>query len=370
MLHSLDTAEWAPKAPSMPFGWMGQTMSVGASRGLKVEEVLLSSGIAAEHDRIVGETPLSPAEYILMCVLLINAVDDEMHGATRSRMRRGTSSLGIKLLGSGTHLGAAIVSLFRFFDLAGESCRAKLVQTERSAIVEIRADSDRSNVTTVVEEMMATYLHMLFSHYLGFYLPLEQFTTITETHPDLGRRHPYLGARVALGEVTQMVFPASYLALPPKTPRGEKEPLDAVLFWLSCFEPGTGGEPWTSRADGISRQVFVALLDDDLPFDACCALFGVSARSLRTGLFAEGTTYRRLRKIALVERVQPYLTRQSNTDDIAYGLGYSDARSLRRAVKSATGLTLGDIKQQGFRAMPVSTDAVMRNLRREMAQLA
>lgn len=369
MLQCAGIADPPSEHPTMPFGWIGQTASVAASRGLCVEQTLLEAGIAAKQERIASGTRLSPAEWLLMCVLLINSVDDEMHGTTRNRMRRGTASLGVKLLGSGANLGAAIGNLFHFYELAGGFCRGELIRDDRAATIQIRADGERSSVTTVVEELMAAHLHMIFSYYLGFYLPLDRFVTPSSGHPDLAGRHPYLGAAVVSGEVTELVFPAAYLALGARTPLHDKGSVDAAVFWLSCFEPAGGHEPWLSDAEVLCGRVYRALLADDLSFDDCCDLLKIDARSLRAELFAEGATYRGLRKAALIERVRPYLEQRVNADDIAYGLGYSDARSLRRALKSATGLNLSDMRQPGVRSGRIGADILVQNLRREMAKM-
>lgn len=355
---------------SIPFGWIGQTALASASRGIDIEGQLLQLGINAGGASIGPETPISPAEYLLMCVRVINAVDDEMHGATQARMRRGTAALGVKLLGTGANLGTAIGSLFRFYEIAGGFCHAELARDERKAIIRIRADSELSDLTTVVEEMMATHLHMLFSCYLDFFLPLSEFSTTSVHHPRLGARHPYLGAPVVLGRITQMTFPASYLDLPSKAVFSEKGPLDAALHWLGCFGPGLGGEVDPTLKGEISALVYEALLSEDLALQDCCAVIGLQPRALRAALFAEGSSYRRLRRGALVERVRPYIEAQVTADDMAFGLGYSDARSLRRALKGATGMSLGEMRRPvACPTSPVNA-ALVQNLRSEMALMA
>lgn len=355
---------------SLPFGWIGQTALATAARGVDIEAQLLQLGVAAGEGALQATTPIDPAEYLLMCVRVINVVDDEMHGATRVRMRRGTAGLGVKLLGAGSSLGAGVASLFRYYGIAGGFCRAELARDERTAVVRIWADSELSDLTSVVEEMMATHLHMLFSWYVGFYLPLGRFVTTSPNHPSLGARHPYLGAPVALGAVTEFAFPASYLDLPARAPHGDKEAIDTALHWLGCLGSEAGGEAGARRKGEASQFVYAALLSQDLTFEDCCAAVGVAPRALRAALFAEGSSYRQLRRSALVERVRPYLEARTSADDIALDLGYSDARSLRRALKGATGLNLSEMRGPWVCPGSPRGGELIRNLRSEMALMA
>jgi len=364
------SSDWQLERPEMPFGWIGATASAVAARGVDIEAQLMSLGIGAGGRQLDAGTMLSPTEYMLMCVSVINTVDDEMHGTTRARMRRGTAALGLKLFGTGRTLGTAIGSLFRFYEIAGGFCAVGLSRDDNTATIEIHADGERSDLTAVVEEMMATHLHLIFSYYLGFFLPLAGFTTTSVRHPNLGRRHAYLGAHTSAGDVTRMIFPASYLELPARRQLDDKEPLDAVLYWLSCFEPRDAPGALSETIGETGRIVFSSLLSEDLSFDQCCAEMGVGARALRDTLFSEGATYRQLRKFALIERVRPFLEAQASTDDMAFGLGYSDARSLRRALKSATGYSLGEMRRPGPETGILRGPGLVQNLRTEMSQMS
>lgn len=367
---NLVSREWQDQSSAMPFGWIGQTAGALSTRGVDVEAQLLALGVGGELGRLDPLTALTPTEYTLMCVRVINMVDDEMHGTTRSRMRRGTASLGLKLFGTGRTLGAAIESLFRFYDIAGGFCDARLGRDEATATIQIYADGQRSDLTAAVEEMMATHLHMIFSFYLGFFLPLGQFVTSSANHPQIGRRHGYLGAPTVAGGVTQLSFPASYLDLPSRAQLSDKDLVDAVMYWLSCFEPMDAQAGRPGMIGELGRAVLASLISEDQSFEQCCEAIGVGAYPLREALFAEGATYRQLRKIALIERVRPYLEVHASADDMAFGLGYSDARSLRRALKNATGLSLSEIRQPGPRVGPARGADLLRNLRREMEQMA
>jgi hypothetical protein len=51
-----------------------------------------------------------------------------------------------------------------------------------------------------------------------------------------------------------------------------------------------------------------------------------------------------LRHSAFLERLRPHLLSGACLDDIAFALGFSDARSLRRGVRSASGLSVSELR--------------------------
>ena len=256
---------------------------------------------------------------------------------------------------------------YTFYAIAGGFCHLEFERDEHSAIVSIRADAEACDLTAVVEEMMATHLHMLFSAYLGFFLPLHHLTTTSPRHPNLAARHAYLGAPLVLGRTTRIAFPAAFLDRPPKAPLGDV--LGAALHWLACFEPAPGGELGVTLGGQTSALVYRRLLAQDDALEACCAELGLKPRTLRAALSAEGSSYRQLRRCALVERVRPYLDARATAEDIAFGLGYSDGRSLRRALKLATGQTLSDMRGQASSAASIRPQ-LLHNLRVEIGMMS
>jgi AraC-like DNA-binding protein len=356
--------------PVMPFTWMGQTAVVAARRGIDVESLLINAGIAAGREGIGPDTFLDPAEYNLMCGLLITSIDDEMHGATRSRMRLGTASMGVKLMFTARSLGAAIVTLFRFYDMAGGFCTVRLDQVEGAAIISIHADGEPSSLTHLVEEMMATHLHMLFSYYLGFLLPLDGLRTPARDHPSLGALHPFLRCAIWSGPATELVFSSAYLALPSSPRVSEDALVEANIFWTAQLAKHQGGEAFDETDARVSARVYRALLREDLSFAECCSDLAMGEAEVRHRLFAEGASFRNLRRTALLERVRPHLRASRSTDDIAFSLGYSDARSLRRAIKLAAGVSVSDLRASPTRRPPSADDPVTRNLRRVIAAMA
>jgi hypothetical protein len=353
----------------MQFGWIGQTAQVATGRGVRVERLLLDAGIAASEGRVVPETWLDPGEYMLMCALLINAVDDEMHATTRSRMRRGTASMGVKLVSSAKTFGEAITRLLRFYDMAGGFCAVSLRRAPAVVVIEIRADDGAPEMTAMAEELMATHLHALFSHYLGFLLPLQGFVTRARQHPNLGATHPYLRCGVQFGATTSLTFSQAYLSLGLRDDIFGASLFEAMHFWVRQFDGAESFKAKLEATSPLSAQVYAMLVEDDLAFATCCARLAMSERDTRQALFAEGRSYRDLRRSALMARVRPHLDAHANADDMAFALGYSDARSLRRALKLAGGLSLSDARSGAASWASHASGPVIHAMRRHMEHM-
>jgi hypothetical protein len=94
----------------------------------------------------------------------------------------------------------------------------------------------------------------------------------------------------------------------------------------------------------VSATVYDRLLDCDLSYAECGIELQLPGDELRRALSAEGNGYRALRHRALLERLRPHLLSGASLDDIAFALGFSDARSLRRSIHSASGLSVTELR--------------------------
>jgi AraC-like DNA-binding protein len=343
MLHE-PPEHWAPATP-MPLGWIGHTAKLAAGEGVDVLPAVAQASLGP-GGRFSERSPVGAAEYLLMCVLIINGMDDEMHGVTRGRMSRGTANLMVQAAASSPRLAGAIASFQRFFEIAGAFCRIELQQDEHEAHILIRSESGDARAQQLVEEMVGTFLHIQLSAYLDFFLPLSRFSTTAPDHPLTGQTHAYFLCPVVRRNTTALSFPASYLHFSGK-PRSMQNPLlEGELTWLSLHNEAAYG--WFNRAhaDSLSAAVFRKLRERLLGFEACGQALRLTPAQLRHGLWREGTSFRRLRRAALLERARAHLSEGAGAEALAEVLDYSDARSFRRALKLATGLSISDLRGQ------------------------
>ena len=328
----------------MKFGWIGKTVMAAAETGVDVRPELIKVGIGSPAGTIDDQTDVGPAEYLLMCVLIINAVDDEMHGASSNRATRGTANLVVKSIAAAPNLQAAIDTIMRFFAISGAYCRVHLEVLNGEARILVRSDVPDMGIGPVVEEMFVSFLHIQLSHYLGFLLPVSEFGTISPVHPYLGKQHPYLLGTVSCSNTTCLAFPAEYLALPSRISLGRNPLLDGELAWISKHAALRSGDIEAQEADSLGGDFYRQLLRQDLAFDQCCRVLNLTQAEARRGLWQEGASFRELRRAALVKRSRAYLEKGVSVEELAEALGYSDGRSIRRALKIATGLNISELR--------------------------
>lgn len=355
----------------MSFRWIGRTLDATARRGLDVETLLLESGIGAGHNGPIEDVWFDAAEYMLMCALVINAVEDEMHDTARARMRPGTAFLGARLVASASTLGDAIDTLVRLFDIAGTFCLLRTRDLDGDLLLTIQVDVEDPAMAPLVEEMTATYLHTLFSYYLGSLLPLAAFYTPAADHPNLATLHPYLSCPVCYASMTGMRIERRHLSRPAIGQLLPASFADAALAWISYGARGdVPGDGAAYLASPFSAQVYDRLFEGDMSFDQCSAVLGLVGRDLRAGLLNEGNTFRQIRRTALLARARRFLDTTANTDDVALALGYSDARSLRRAIKLAGGPSITSIRELSTRPENTVNAAIIKNIRYQYSLLA
>lgn len=351
----------------LPVSWIGQTLRTAALDGINLADPMSASGVSL-RDASVRDAGLDPAECMLLCMLLVNAVDDELHGLTRSRMSRGTASMGARATLSARTLEGAINTLCRFYDMIGGTCRFSLRRTADQAVLTIRTDRGDKGQRALIEELLAHTVHMQFSYFFGALLPLTRFVTPVPHHPAMDRRHPYLLCPVAVGPNTSLVFPAALLTAQSRAVAVDHPLWEAGRFWLARH-PATGN-PITG--DDSERPVSAALLGvlmrEDISIADCSAELAFSLLDLRRDLASEGTSFRQIRRTALIERARPRLAEGGSIDDLAASLGYSDARSFRRALKLATGLGISELRRDAVVPAAERTE-LMARLRQEMLRL-
>lgn len=354
--------------PSMPFGWIGHTAKLAAHLGIDVRPALREVGVGDSRVGIGDDTPIRPDQFLLMGALIINGIDDEMHGVASTPMVRGTGNLMVQAALSATSLEGAINSFARFFRLAGTHCRLELSSDSVASRLIIRSQGD-SSVRHVIEEIWAIFLHSQLSSYLDFFLPLSSFGTPARHHPLMGTRHSYLLCPVIASQDATLTFPTSYLSFRGRPRAAQNPQLLGLLKWLDFHdEVANGCFNRDGDEDSMSAAVFRLLSDELVGLDVCLGKLGLTEKQLRYRLWREGTTFRRLRQAALIEHGAAQLSSGACTDDLAQSMRYSDARSIRRALKTAAGVSISDLRQ-GLRK-GVGGPAVIDRLRLELARLA
>lgn len=349
----------------LPYGWAGKTASIAAARGAPILDLLSRANVGGPDGTITDQTALTLAQYTLMCVGIINLVDDEIHAVSRTKMPRGTASTGLRIMASARNLRTSIESLGKFYDMIGQDQKITLVTSGSTAQVQLSADIANSHLSACVHEMIAVSLHCQFSFILGRLLPLSAFVTHGD-HPSSNQIHPYLACPVRSGKTNALVFPASCLDWEPVAKLGDTPVTDAVLYWLKEIDarPLSGFDRYSLKP--VSAAVYDRLSEADISYAECSAELRLDGDELRRALWAEGTGYRSLRHRALLERIRPHLISRASLDDVALALGFSDARSLRRSVRSASGLSVTELRTAICAADPLEDPMMIALLKKQL----
>ncbi len=346
---------------TMPFGWVGQTALAASSRGLPISQMILDAGVAARSDHLAGDTPINAAEFHLICNLLITSLDDELHGAGKARMMRGTGALGLQVMASAPTLRAGLLSLIKLYRLAGTFCDLEL---HEGAYAELRIRSDLGNdpLAYVVEEVLANWIYVQLCYLMQAAFRLHSYASAA-SHPQCGGIHPYFGCPVVPATISAFRFPKFYLDMVPCAKIGNEPLLEAVMYWLEQIAKRSNHCASLFDDKPVSSTTLKLLTRQDMSFEECCANLTASAREIRNALYSEGSSFRELRRIALVNRVRPHLDSGANLDDAAATLGYSDARSLRRGLKAATGMTISRLRTLDSAPGAIGSPQVLASLR-------
>lgn len=306
---------------------------VGAvSEGVAQDGLFADSMIELDHgddrDRIGG------AQYLLLWMNMARSIEDSTHGLGLGRVPLGHSSLTLRvMLGSAT-LGDALAAAQRFYGLTGNIARVRMTvagdQVELAAHCNSRFDDTRA---TIMEDVGLGWLFMCCSYFLGRPLPVTHVTTRDREYFGIGQPHWAVKAPTSWGRVTSLRFPQSVLKARRRGATSTNSFWDCLRFWLAFIDDPDN--------DGLSPIVNAT----ELNLSTLAREKGVSPSTLRRHLADQHGGFRRIRQHALIDATFALLKgSDASVDSIAAELGYSDARSLRRFTKSATGLTPQDLR--------------------------
>jgi AraC-like DNA-binding protein len=290
-------------------------------QGLSRDTLLRESFIDPEHHGNV-----SFAQAGLLYVHTMIEMDDQFIGLGRRAIP--TSQLAVLfrvMIGCGT-LGSALSSLVQFHAF-GQPVTIGIRTDELVAKLFVNCDDAFAGANAALIEDI--YIQSIFgglSYFLGRPLPATAVSTRNRNNPAIGVRHYSMLTPLRLDTVAAIQFPASMLS-----EHRQGEPTDD-LYWKVC-------ENWLGMATATCVRASCVSIRQ-LNTKALCTELRISPATFRRRNSVNGGSFRRFREETLVEASLALLTDDSRSiSSIAAALGYADARSYRRFIKGATGLT-------------------------------
>jgi AraC-like DNA-binding protein len=338
---------------SIPFSVVSRICAGAVAEGVSQEMLLARSLIEPRHDD--DRDRISPAQLLLLCMNANYSAEDGAHGLGMQRLPIAYSSIGLRtMLGCAT-LEGGLRGLERLYEIAGSTVRIKLQTDGDDALLVVHAEGRDEAASYTVEDTYLSWMSMHCGQFLGRRFPVAEILTRDPAHASLGGSHFALGARVRRGRFSALRFPKTLLAF-KRAGRGSDTPI-----W-DCMRP------WLQSADE-SQQLADGVAVWSLGIDGLAKRAGVSGATMRRRLEESGGGYRQARQRDLARAgIARLRASDASVESVAADLGYADARSFRRFLKSATGKTPNDIRNDRMSADSGDDDRLLERVR-EMALL-
>jgi len=330
----------------VPLDWVKKHSAGAMRQGVDFDSLMASSLIQIEYGD--NRDLVSPAQWLLLCLNTSIRLDDATHGLARSGFASGFTLVGLRSVKGCVTLEAAIRTVQHLYSLTSRSIRIELSTTNDHAILSVEADCETDQEKAVLEDTYLSWIYMHCMYFLGRPFPVLSVTTSDISHFNIGRLHYAIGAPTRHGRYASMRFAKSLLAQ-----RGTGN-LDENPHW-ECFRL------WLDSAKGLAseRSATGPEVHAVPPRIGELAMqSGVSRATVYRRLLATEGGARLQRQRALTDSAVRLL-RETNdcVESISAELGYADARSLRRFLKTTTGKTPKEIRES---ALQDSSDANQR----------
>lgn len=326
--------------PGVPMHWVRRHCAGAIQAGLDFEAMLRESCIDLDPGDPRGE--ISRAQHLALILGVILALGDEAHGMAKRPIQIGMNNLAMRVAAAARTVEEAIEAFAQFYEKTASPVRLQISASTDSLDVHIALDSIASDQAAAIEEVHIVALMLNLSWLAGRKLKARSFFVRDPLHPHIGRQHWGFDAPVRFGPSTLLRLAPRQALLAGRVPAAGDFMWQPLKYWI---ENDPRINPQASWADATLR---VADLTES---------GALSERSLRRRFANEGHSFRALRRSAIATAgVRQLLSTDDPVEQIAAELGYSEARSFRRLLKSATGMTPAQIRTDSTLSVPKAAD--------------
>lgn len=325
----------------------------GAVRaGLDFGALLDEACIDVDPDDPRGE--ISRAQHLALILNVNLSLGDEAHGMAKRPIAIGLNYLAMRAASTARTVEEAVEAFARFYERTSSPVRLKLCELTDAIEVRVSSDSAESDQGASVEEIHTVALMLNLNWLAGRKLNVQSFTVRDPRHPNIGRLHWAFDATTKFGPCTLLRLEPRQLLLRARVPAVGEFMWHPLRFWIE-------NDP---RINPQAKWANATLRVADLTRSSA-----VSERSLRRQFAAEGRSFRDLRRNAIADAgVRQLLSSDAPVEQIAAELGYSEARSFRRLLKAATGLTPAQVRSERSRAAALAPDVLLYTRIRELVR--
>ncbi len=263
---------------------------------------------------------------------------DEALRLLPSKIQPGTVALYARALMLGEDLRSALAWAGRFAATISPSVGSQLSEEGDSAVVTLSLGGPDRQRSALVEDFMLVVYYCLYCHFVGRRIPLRGVTSPMDPHPLAGAMHPMVRCPVTSGSDTCLVFPAACLDWPRRMPM-VLDTLPDAFNWYGARLPFRRPYQYVDAPPdpellALEERLYLSCPDDH-----------ASASEVRGELARSGVRRRPRNQLIAAMAVELLVSTTIPVVEIATMLGYADASSFRRFMRSEVGQAPTDIRQ-------------------------
>jgi AraC-like DNA-binding protein len=284
------------------------------------------------------EGRIAAAEFYRLCDLAIDLTGDPALGLHMVQLARPDSAdLVGQLVAHASDSRVALTALLQFQRLGSDTPRLQLIESDDHVTLQFEPPVGLSErAQRFAAEFHMTGMQRLFRYFVRNARALE----VCFEYAAPAYRSEYetvFGAPVRFDQsATSIVYERGLMGAPR---RYRDDEYHRTLCELAASRVSKLGRP-ASCAEEVREVIAKHGARSKIGMDAVAREIGVSSRSLRRRLTAEGTSFDAVMNETLARRAMHLLTAQRMTiQETAYALGYSTPTSFHRAFKRWTGKT-------------------------------
>jgi len=312
--------------------WMARVLAGLDDAGISMADNFKALGIDPDREILTRHEAISS----LASAGMLSR--DEALRLLPAKIQPGTVALYARALMLGEDLGSALGWADRFIATINPSVHSQLTIEGDRAQVTLSLDGPDRQRCALVEDFMLVVYFCLYCHFVGRRIPLRSVTSPMDHHPLAGAMHPMVRCPVISGPGTRLIFPAACLDWPRRMPM-VLDTLPDAFNWYGAKLPFRRPFQYVDAPADADLLALEERLYLSVPGDPA------GASEVRGELARSRVRRRPRNQLIAAMAIELLITTTFSVVEIAGMLGYADASSFRRFMRSEVGHSPSDIRQ-------------------------